>query len=80
MDGVRPAADAVARLQDDDRQAQIRQMPRSRDAGSARTNHNSVNFTHKSNSPSYVSDNIYCAGALPAIASRVANIQPTIRL
>jgi hypothetical protein len=65
---MRPPADAVARLQHDDGQAGINQMPRGRDAGSARTDHNSVKFTHKSNPRSYLKENIYSAGALPAIA------------
>jgi len=65
---VRPPADAVARLQHDDRKAGIRQLARRRDAGSARSDHNSVNFAHKSNPQSYATDNIYSARALPAIA------------
>jgi hypothetical protein len=36
-------------------------MARGRDAGSARSDHNSVNFTHKSNPRSYLKHNIYSA-------------------
>jgi hypothetical protein len=67
-DRVRPPTDAVARFQHDNGQTAIRQMTRSRDAGRARTDHNSVNFTHKSNPRSYLSDDIYSAKTLPATA------------
>jgi hypothetical protein len=79
-DRMRPSTDAAARLQHDDGQAQIRQMSRGGDAGGARTDHNSVNFTHRSNPHSYLRDNIYSARAHPAIAVGAANIQPTIHL